>query len=57
MSKIKLLRKQGDREDLRGRIHEVLERGKYREDPLRNKLKIAMPHVVHEINIGNISTK
>lgn len=43
--------------DSRGRIYQVLERGKHREHPLRNELKVAMPHVVHEINISDVCTK
>lgn len=41
--------------DLRGRIHKVFERGKDGENPLGNELKVAVPHVIHEINIGNVA--
>ena len=43
--------------DLRGGIHKILEEGKYGVEPLGHKLEVAVPHVVHEINIRNVADK
>ena len=43
--------------DLRGGIHKILEEGKYGEEPLGHELEVAVPHVVHEINIRNVAKK
>lgn len=36
--------------NLRGSIHEILERREDLEEPVRDKLKVTMPHVVHKVN-------
>lgn len=41
--------------DLRGRIHQVFERWKDGENPFGNELKVAVPHVIHDINISNVA--
>ena len=42
--------------DLRWCIHQIFERRESREHPLGNDLKVAMAHIVHKINISDIST-
>ena len=41
--------------DLRRGVNKVLEKGKSREHHPRNHLEIAVSHVVHKINISNIT--
>ena len=36
--------------DVRGRIHDVLERRKDGKQLLRDKLKVAVSHIVHEVH-------
>lgn len=38
----------------RGSVHEVLERWEGTEEPQGNKLQVAVPHIVHEINVANV---
>lgn len=39
---------------LRWSIYEILERRKSLEHPLWHQLKIAVAHVIHEINVSNV---
>jgi hypothetical protein len=39
---------------LRGRVHEVLEGREDLEHPLGHQLEVAVPHVVHEVDIGDV---
>lgn len=48
---------QWTQEYLRGRVHEILEGREDLEKPVRYKLKVAMSHVVHEIDIYDIRQK
>lgn len=41
----------------RWRVHEVLERREDLEHPLGHQLEIAVPHVVHEVDIGDVEHK
>lgn len=38
----------------RGRVHEVLERREDLEHPLGYELEVAVPHVVHEVDVGDV---
>ena len=40
---------------IRWGVHKVLERGEHLEAPFRNKLEVAMPHIVHDVNIEDIA--
>lgn len=40
---------------LRGCVHKVFERREEKEQLLWNELKVAVSHIVHEINVSNIS--
>lgn len=42
-------------ENLRGSVHEILERWKNCEEPFGNKLKVAVTQVVHKINVVDIA--
>lgn len=39
---------------LRWRVHEILERREPCEEPAGYQLEVAVPHVVHEINVNQI---
>lgn len=45
-----------ERGDLRGRTHEVFERGEDFEQPVGNQLKVAVTKVVHEVKVSFISS-
>lgn len=40
---------------LRWSVHEVLERGESAEHPFGDNLDVAVPQVVHEINVYNVA--
>ena len=43
--------------DLRGSVHEILDRRKDSKHPVRDHLVIAMTHVVHQVDVGDIDGK
>lgn len=45
------------KKNLRGRIHKKLERGKDGEEPHGDKLEVTVAHVVHEVNVYDVTSK
>ena len=41
--------------NLRRSVHEILQLGKDGEQPLLNKFKITVTHVVHQVYVSNIT--
>ena len=39
---------------LRWGVHEILQRREGFEDPLWYQFKIAVPHIIHEVNVRNV---
>lgn len=44
-------------ESLRGSIHEILERRKDREKGVGDELKVTVSHIVHEVDVGDITNE